>query len=89
MCHNLMLVWGLQGKEDFERQQKALLEKENITQQSSKCQLGPDQVRTTSNKSPLKMSSGICHALLDSFKGSVTGKVGGERERAYMERTLT
>ncbi|XP_046875227.1 enhancer of filamentation 1 isoform X2 [Hypomesus transpacificus] len=34
----------LQGKEDFERQQKALLEKENITQQSSKCQLGPDQI---------------------------------------------
>ncbi|XP_062343086.1 enhancer of filamentation 1 isoform X3 [Osmerus eperlanus] len=34
----------LQGKEDFERQQKVLLEKENITQQSSKVQLGPDQV---------------------------------------------
>ncbi|XP_036001614.1 enhancer of filamentation 1 isoform X1 [Fundulus heteroclitus] len=34
----------LQGKEDFERQQKELLEKENIIKQSS-VQLGPDQIK--------------------------------------------
>lgn len=34
-----------QGKEDFERQQKELLDKENIIKQSSQVQLGQEQVR--------------------------------------------
>lgn len=39
------LCLPLQGKDDFERQQKELLDKENIIKQSQ-VQLGQEQVRT-------------------------------------------
>ncbi len=47
-CFDLLtdLLLFLQGKDEFERQQKKLLEKENITKQS-KVQLEQEQVNDT------------------------------------------
>jgi len=48
----------LQGKDEFERQQKELLEKENITKQS-KVQLGQEQVHDTCT-----WTSSVCVSVL-------------------------
>lgn len=88
-----LLVFPPQGKDDFERQQKELLEKENIIKQSQ-VQLGQEQVRLPQTLLHLSIINiyilyrTVRYTQLLTFWGSRVQRVWEKKARAEGDKHL-